>query len=319
MQEVQAELLPPEGEEQEGEVNLAPLRIETPLEQFKNLFNRLADIRSKVILWEQKTVIKDSKTRDQAIELRTTVTRTAKFIDDTRKALQKPVADYIKEMNQYATEATVALIGTKDDPALGVAGRLTTKISNYAAECKRLEEAMKAKALAEQKKLEDEIEARRIEADMKEQALRVLEEQRMAQLAEEAKKKAQAEGRDETDQMEADIALEQEQARIDAERAAREEAQRKQAIEDQKAKEAQQQKTVNTMAVATSVGKVKGVKDVWVIELVDEEKLDKKFMTFDPAKARKWLDGGFHDKKETDAEKIIPGLRCVLALGKGGR
>jgi hypothetical protein len=33
----------------------------------------------------------------------------------------------------------------------------------------------------------------------------------------------------------------------------------------------------------------------------------------------RWLDGGFYDKKEKDATKIIPGLRCVVVLGKGGR
>ena len=64
---------------------------------------------------------------------------------------------------------------------------------------------------------------------------------------------------------------------------------------------------------------MKGVKDIWSKELIDESLLDKKFMTYDPAKAQKFLDGGFYDKKEKDPEKIIPGLRCVVVLGKGGR
>jgi len=40
---------------------------------------------------------------------------------------------------------------------------------------------------------------------------------------------------------------------------------------------------------------------------------------FEPSKARKMLEAGMFNKKETDPEKIIPGLRCVVVLGKGGR
>ncbi len=315
----QSELLPPEEEQQEAKVEIQPLRIDTPLEQFKNLFDRLADIRSKVILWEKNTVIKDAKTRDEAIALRTTVTRTAKFIEDTRKALQKPVQEYIKEMNGYAAKATEALTGTKENPMVGVAGRLTQKISEYAAECKRLEEELKRKALAEQKRIEDELAAKKAEEDAREQARQLEENLRLEAIEKEALEKAQAEGQTETDQMAADIAREEERARIEQDRVAREKAAKDREIADQKARDEAQQKMVAEMAKATSQGKVKGVKEIWSIELMDESLLDKKFMVFDESKARKFLDGGFYDKKEKDPEKIIPGLRCLVVLGKGGR
>ena len=315
----QSELLPPEEEQQEAKVEIQPLRIDTPLEQFKNLFDRLAAIRSKVILWESKTVIKDSKTRDEAILLRTTVTQTAKFIENTRKALQQPVKEYIKEMNGYAQHATEALVGTEAEPTLGVAGRLTQKINDYAAECKRLEEEIKRKALADQKRIHDEIEAKKAEEDAKEQARQLEENLRLQRIEEEALAQAQKEGQTETDQMAADIAREEERARIEQERVAREKAKKDREIADQKAKDEAQQKMVNEMAKASAQGRVKGVKEIWSIELVDEDLLDKKFMVFEPSKARKILEAGMYNKKETDPEKIIPGLRCLVVLGKGGR
>ena len=198
-------------------------------------------------------------------------------------------------------------------------GKLTKKINDYAEDCKREAEELKRKALAEQKKVEDEIAAWETEMEMREQQRRILEEQEIAKLAEEARVKAQAEGRDETDQMEADIAFQESQARIDADRAAREKEAEDQRIANQKAKDEAQQKTNNTFAVATSVGKIKGVKTVWAIELLKESELDRQFMVFDESKARKWLDGGFYNKDEKNPEKIIPGLRCRQVLGKGGR
>jgi hypothetical protein len=317
-EQIDVEYLEPE-ETPDAVVDLVPLNFGSPLEQFKNLFDRMANIRAKVILWEEKTVIKDSKTRDQAIQLRTTVTRTAKAIEDAYLSLTEPARAYLKEVRGYATQAQVALIGTKDDPALGVGGRLTKKVSDYAAQCKREEEEAKRKALAEQKRIEDEIAAKKAEAEAKEQALRIEEDRRIQEIEAAKLAQAQAEGHDETDQMEADLAMAEEQARIDAERAQRDKAKRDQEIADQKAKDEAQQKMVNEMAKATSKGKVKGVKEIWSKELVDESLLDKQFMTYDPAKAQKWLDGGFYNKKETDPEKIIPGLRCVIVLGKGGR
>ena len=321
MAETQVEVEYLDGQEipADAEVTLAPLAITTPLEHFKNLFDRMAQLRDQVVLWEKKTVITNAPTRDQAIQLRTVVTRTAKLIEEARLKLVEPVQKYLKEVKGYSDQAQEALVGTKDNPMLGVAGRLTQKISDHAAACKRLEEEMKAKALAEQKRVEAEIQARQEEAFAKEQALRLEEQHRLDAIEASRLAAEQAEGHNETDQMAADLARGEEQARIDADRAQREKAQRDQEIADQKAADAAQQKTVNTMAVATAMGKVKGVKEIWVIELVDETLLDKKFMAFDPAKARKWLDGGFHDAKEKDANKIIPGLRCVLALGKGGR
>ncbi len=298
---------------------MVPIQIQTPLEQFKNLFDQMADIRKKVIMWESKTVIKDSKSRDEAIMLRTTVTRTAKAIEDAYLKLSEPARDYLKELRALATAAQVALIGSKDDPRLGVAGRLTTKVSDYAAECKRIEEEMKRKALAEQRRIDDEIAAKKAEADAKEQQLRLEEERRLADIEASRIAAAQAEGHEETDQMEADIAMAEEQARIDADRAKREEDKKKQEIEDQKVLDAADQKLANEMAVATSVGKTKGVKEVWSIELLDESLLPANVMSFDESKARKWLAGGFYNKKEKDPEKIIPGLRCVIVLGKGGK
>ncbi len=120
-----------------------------------------------------------------------------------------------------------------------------------------------------------------------------MEEERKIQEIEAAKiVQAQEEGHGEDDQMEADIAMAEAQAKIDADRAAREEAKRKQDIADEKAKDEAQRKLVNELAVATAKGKVKGVKEIWSKELVDESLLDKQFMTYDPSKAQKWLDGG---------------------------
>ena len=317
--EVEAEYIPVDGFETEEVTELAPLEIKAPLEDWKNLFDRMSDIRKKLILWEEKTVIKNPQTRDQAIQLRTLATRTAKLIDEARLNAQKGVQDYIKKMNEFAKEAVVPLIGTKEEPNKGVAGRLTKKISDFAAECLRIEEEMKRKALAEQKRIQDELDAKKREEEMKEEALRQEEELRLRNLEEEARKKAQAEGHTETDQMVADIAVAEEQARIDAERAKREEEQKKRDIEAQRLKDEADQKMAQQMAVATAKGKVKGVQEIWSIELVDEEKLDKKFMVFDESKARAFLKAGFHNKNEKDPEKVIPGLRCVVVLGKGGK
>jgi hypothetical protein len=327
---IEVEYLSAEETPEDQVVAIEPLKFTGVLEQFKNLFDRMGGIREKVILWEKKTVIKDAKSRDEAIRLRTMVTKTSKLIDDTRMAYQKEVLDGIKEMNQYAKDAQTPLTGTKDNPALGVAGRLTEKISKYAAECKRLEEELKAKALAEQRALEEKKAAEERERQAQEQKKREEEAARIEAVRlkalEEAKALEQAQGElaeGEVPSTDAEDhvlnAIYEEQARIDAERAEKEKAAEEKRIQDQKELDAQQQKTVTTMAVATAKGSVKGVKEIWSIELVDEEKLEKRFMTFDPAKARKWLDGGFYNKKETDAEKIIPGLRCVVVLGKGGR
>ncbi len=321
MPELQAEVeyLSPEDVPEDENVDIVPLAFPAPLEQFKNLFDRMASLRAKVVLWEEKTVIKNSKTRDEAIRLRTTVTQTAKAIEDVYLAWTKPLRDGLKEVRGYATQAQLDLIGTKENPRLGVAGRLTTKVSDYAAECKRLEEELKRKALAEQKRIEDEIAAKKAEEDAKEQARQLEENLRLQQIEEEALAQAQKEGQTETDQMAADIAREEERARIEQERVAREKAKKDREIADQKAKDEAQQKMVNEMAKANSVGRVKGVKEIWSIELVDEDLLDKKFMVFEPSKARKILEAGMYNKKETDPEKIIPGLRCLVVLGKGGR
>lgn len=318
-EQVEVEYLSPEETPEDQAVELAPLQIQTPLEQFKNLFDRMADIRSKVILWEKKTVITSSKSRDEAIRLRTMVTRTAKLIDDARMDLVKPVQEYIKTVKEYADQAQLALIGTKADPTIGVAGRLTNKISSYALECKRIEEEMKAKALADKKKIDDEIEAWELEAEMKEQLIRLEEQRRLELIEQQRLAQAQEQGHSETDQMEADLAMEEEQARIDSERAERERKLEEQKIANQKTKDEAQSKMVGTMAVASSKGNVKGVKNIWVIELIDESLLEPKFMVYDESKARKYLDGGFYNKAEKDATKIIPGLRCYVALGKGGR
>lgn len=317
--QVEAEYIPVEGFETEEVTELAPLRIETPLEQWKNLFDRMGDIRKKLILWEEKTVIKSPKTRDEAIQLRTLATRTAKMIDEARLNGQKEIRDYIEKMNGYCKEAIVPLIGTKEAPGQGVAGRLTEKISAYAEECLRLEEEMKQKALAEQRRIEEEIRAKEEEAKIKEEAIRQEEELRLRHIEEEAFKKAQEGGHTETDQMMADLAREEEQARIDAERAERERKLEEQRIENQRLQDEADRKLANDMAQATAKGKVKGVQEIWSIELIDEELLDKKFMVYDESKARAALKNGFYNKKEKDAEKLIPGLRCVVVLGKGGK
>lgn len=317
------EYLAPDDTPEDEVVSIAPLQFPGHLEQLKNLFDRMADIRSKVTLWEKKTVIKDSKSRDEAIRLRTLVTGTAKAIEETYLKITAPLREGIKEARSYATDAQVALIGTKDDPRLGVAGRLTAKVSDYAVKCKAEEEAMKTKALAEQRRINDEIEAWQMEAKWKEERLQLEEDLRLEHLREQALQKAKEEGHGDrevqTDDLAADLEMEEAQAKIDADRAKRAEETQKQEIENQKVIDATQQRTVNTLAVATSHGKVKGVKKVWSIELISEKLLDKKYMVFDPSKARKMLEADMYDKDEKDPEKIIPGLRCVVVLGKGGK
>lgn len=321
--EVEVEYLTPEDVPEDIKVELSPLSFSTPIELFKNLFDSMVGIRSKIKIWESKTRISNAKTRDEAIQLRTTVTRTAKAIDEAYLELSKPAREYLEQLRELKEQAKIDLVGTKDNPALGVAGRLTTKISDYAAECKRIEEEMKAKALAEQKALEEKKAAEERERQMEEMRLREEENRRLEEIQKkkelEAEQRAANEGSDVVDMADTDIAVEQEQARIDAERAERERVAEQKRIQDEKELEEQQRKTVNTMAIAASKGKVKGVQDVWTIELIDETLLDKKYMIFEPAKARAALKAGFYDKKEKDAEKIIPGLRCVLVLGKGGK
>lgn len=318
-QEPIAEYLSAEEVPEDQPTSLAPLGFSEPLEQFQILFNEMAGIRAKVILWEQKTVITNPKTRDEAIRLRTTVTSTAKAIEDAYLSITEPARNYLKEVRQMATQAQIALVGTKDDKSLGVAGRLTTKISNFAADCLRIEEEMKAKALAEQRRVEAEIEAKRKEEQAKEVARQLEEDRRIKEIEDAKIAQANAEGRTETDQLEADVATEEEMGRIEADRAQRKEAMRLQEIEDKKKIDEQERKTLNTMAIATAKGQVKGVQEVWSIELMDESLVPRNLMSYDEKKARAWLKGGFHDKKEKDAEKIIPGLRCVIVLGKGGK
>lgn len=319
----EVEYLAPDDLPEDLKTELAPLELKTPLEHFKNLFDGMQDIRKKVILWEEKTKIKDSKSRDEAIMLRTTVTRTAKAIEDTYLRLTEPARDYLKQVRALATEAQVALIGTKDDPSLGVAGRLTVKVSDYAVECKRLEEEMKKKALAKQKLIEDEIEAWDMEAKFREERLQEEENLRLEQLREQALIKAQEEGHDErevqTADLVADLALQEETARIEGERAKREKEQKDQQLENEKKLNQAKQETTNTFAVATGKGKVKGVQEIWTIELLDESLLDRKYLIYDETKVRAALKNGFYDKKEKDPEKIIPGCRCRLVLGKGGK
>lgn len=331
MAEAQVEYLAPEDTPEDQEVSLAPLNFQEPLEKFKNLFDRMADLRAKVILWESKTKIVDAKSRDEAIRLRTTVTRTAKAIEDAYLKLTEPARDYMKEVRAYATAAQVALIGSKDNAALGVAGRLTTKISDYAAECKRKEEEEKAKVLAAEKAAREKIEAERREREAQEKKRQEEEAARLEQVRlkalEEAKAAAQptpeelAEGEVPSTDVEDHVlqAMEEEQARIDQERAAREKVEADRKAEEERQLDEENRKAAVGMARATGMGKVKGVKTVWAIELVNEELLDKKFMVFDPSKARKYLEGGFYNKNEQDPLKIIPGLSCLQVLGKGGK
>ena len=318
-QQAEAEYLSPEEVPEDLTIEMVELRFGTPLEQFKNLFDRMNPLREKLNIWESKAVVKDTKSRDDLIMVRTTSTRTAKAIEDAYLSSTQWARDYLKEVRAYATNAQIALIGTKDNPALGVSGRATIKISNYAAKCLREAQEAKRKALADQKRIDDEIKAKQLAAWVAEQALKLEEDRKIQEIEAAAIANAQAEGHGEDDQMEADIAMAEAQAQIDADRAYRDRKKKEQDIADQKAADEAQQKLVNELAVATSKGKAKGVKETWSKELIDESLLDKQFMTYDPSKAQKWLDGGFYNKKETDAEKIIPGLRCVIVLGKGGK
>lgn len=320
-QELVGELLPPEINTGEAvdTAALVPLEIKTPLQQWKDLFIKMTQVRQQAILWESKTKITDIKTRDEAIALRTYVTRLKTKIEEVRKAMQAPVADYIKEMNQYAKDAYLPLAGEKADDPQGVAGRLTKKINDFAAWQAAEEARIKKEALARQKMIEDEIEAHRLEREMEEQRQRQEEEKRLADLHAETLKKAQAEGHVETDLMMADIAMEQEQAKIDADRAQREKAEKDRKAAEEATKDAAQQATVNTMATATAAGRVKGVKKIWVIEAIagKEKEVPRQFCMPDETKIRKYVESEVSD--ETDAEKIVPGYRCYVALGKGGR
>jgi hypothetical protein len=106
-------------------------------------------------------------------------------------------------------------------------------------------------------------------------------------------------------------------ARIECERAAREKAEKDRQAEEETAKAVAQSQMVNEMAKATAKGKTKGVRDIWVIEVVDETLIPEQYKTYDPKKARAYVEAGF--SKEKDAEKIIPGLRCYKALNSTGR
>lgn len=329
-QNPEVEYLMPDQVPEDETVEMVPLTFPAPLEQLKNLFDRMASIREQVIVWEKNTVITNSKTRDEAIRLRTTVTRTAKLIEDTYLGVTAPLRDGLKEARGYASNSQLALVGTKDNPTLGVAGRLTTKISDYASQCLREEQELKRKALAEQKRIEDEIAAKKAKAEAEENRIRLEEEQRIEEVRLKALEEANANAKPQEELAEGEIpnddaemailnAMAEEQARIDELRVKREAERKAQEIADQKAKDEAQQKMVSELAKAKHKGQVKGVQEVWGIELIDETALDKKFMVFDPTKACAFLKAGFHNKKETDPEKIIPGLRCVVVLGKGGK
>lgn len=317
-EQVQAELLPDDEVIEDIVVDIQPLSIATPLEHFKSLFHRMADIRNKVILWESKTVIVSPKTRDEAIRLRTEVTKTAKLIQEARMNLVKPIQEYLAEVKSYADEACLPLAGTGPNDSTGVSGRLTKKINAYAEEQKRIEEETKRKALAALALKQAEIEAWELENKYREEQKRQEEDLRLQQIHEKALAEAQAKGHTETDEMQADLAMAEEQARIDAERAKRDEEAEQQRIQKEKELDEAQRKTYGEIARATT--KVKGVKAVWSIELLEgqEDKLPRNVLTFDMSKARKWVDGGFHGT-EKDPLKIIPGCRVVSVLGKGGK
>lgn len=319
--QVEIEYLSPEQTPEDQEITIPVLSIQTPLEHFKNLFDAMAQIRAQVITWESKTLIKDNKSRDEAIRLRTLVTSTAAKIEEARKAAQKPIREYVEEMNQLAKDARLPLVGENASDPAGVCGRLTKKINDWAVFCQKEEERMKREALARQKMVEDEIEAREMERKMQEERLRLEEDLRLEKLRQEALEKAQAEGHGDrevqTDDLAADLAMQEEQARIDAARAAREKEEEDKRAAEQKEKDKVQQQTVSTMAVATHKGKVKGVKEIWSIEEVDPDLVPREFCSPDMKKIRKYVESGV--SREKDAMKIVPGYRCVVVLGKGGK
>ena len=187
----------------------------------------------------------------------------------------------------------------------------------YAQECKRLEDEQKAKALAERRAEEARILAEQKAREAEEEKLRAQEAEQIARAKKEAEKAAKKAGDDMTARMQAEEAAKAAAAKIEAERAARDKAEADRRAEEQARADAAQAKMAQDMAKATGVGKTKGVKNVWVIEITNDKLIPEQFKTYDPKKAKAYVEAGLSN--ETDENKIIPGLRCYKVLTGSGR
>jgi hypothetical protein len=187
----------------------------------------------------------------------------------------------------------------------------------YNQECARKEAEQKAKALAAQRAEEVRIAAERRQREAEEEKLRAQEAEKIRRQKETALKDAKKAGDNATARVQAEEEAKAAAAKVEAARAERERAERERVAAEEREKDEAHKKMVNEMAQATAQGKQKGVKNIWIIEIVDEKKIPEQFKTYDPMKARKYCEAGV--SQETDAEKIISGLRCYQVLKSSGR
>lgn len=304
--ENQAELLPPENETVQ---DLPMLRIQTSLETLKNYFDEQAKGIARTIEWAKNAIIDSPKSRDEARDIRKNLAAFKKAIDEKRLLSKKPVEDFLTEYKEVC-DAVIAIAeeGIQIIDAKGVA---------YAQECKRREDEEKAKALAAKKAEEDRILAERKKREAEEAERQAKEAEEVARKKKEAEAAAKKAGDNMTAKLQAEEAARAESAKVEAARAQREkEESDRQAAENAQLDQAQAQ-MVGEMAKATGHGKTKGVKNVWVVEVVDEKKVPREFCSYDPKKAKKYVEAGI--SQETDALLIIPGLRCYQVLTGSGR
>lgn len=320
MKQPEVEVLPPLSEAETAEI--APLKIQTPIEDVQRLFETIAQAQEKAVVWADKTNIVDSATRDEAIGLGKLIKRTANLIDERRLALQAPVKDYITELKTLCDKVR--------KPLLDAEATLNKKIVDYAAAETRKAEEEKRIALAKLREEEEKREAEKREREAAELLKRQEEDRRLEEVRlkalEEAKASAPVQGEltegevPNTDVEDATLAaMSLEQAKIDQERAERDRLSSEQAALDEADRLAREQAAKNDMAKAQHKTKTKGVKTVWCFELLDISQVPRQYLSYDETKVRKYLQSGVADD-QTNPEKVIPGLRCWKAIQahKGG-
>jgi hypothetical protein len=297
------ELLP--REEKDPEFPL--LRVQVPMEEMKNLFDSIAAFQKTSVVYAENFVIDSLKARDEARAVRASLKTTINQIEKKRLLVLKPLDEYRDGVMQVCKDVIAPL-----EHAIALYDQ---KGVDYNQKIKREEEEAKARILAQQRAEQERIEAERREREAEEQRLQAQEAERVAKVRAQAEKDAKKAKENDTARMQADEAAKAEVARIEQARAAREKAEADRQAEEKRKLEENQARMAQDMAKATV--KTKGVKDIWVIEVVDESQVPRQFCSYEPRKAKVYCESGLSSEK--DPLKIIPGLRCYVAMKSSGR
>ena len=304
-EQMEAEYIP----HQTAEEPMPLLKIDISTEVAEKWMERTVAGCALAVEWAEKMVVDSHESRDQARRERQAIRSAQSLLDKNFIEFMRPADEKRDELSQVRNNIKARLQVAVDlYDKKGVA---------YNQECARLEAEQKAKALAAQRAEEERIAAERRQREAEEEKLRAQEAEKIARLKAEAQKKAKAEGDKATAKLQAEEAAKAEVARIEGERAAREKAERDRQAAEEAEKDRVHAQTMGAMGNATALGRQKGVRKIWIIEIINEKHVPREFCTYDPAKSRGYLQTGAFT--ETDPLKIIPGLRCYQSLKSSGR